>query len=310
MIKHRFWAVSETFPPSLWGLAGNWSREGGQGAGRNYPVFQTSPARTRYPRWAKWYLVFSLSPRTWPGPSATTCATSSPTSRSMAFWGPCVSSRLSGRGSRASLLLSHHSSASALLCPTASLPCQHLRVPAPLALSLHLPLPCDGPARILLPFLIPCSHTLLIPLWSWLDPPTECLIPPSSQQTVEVILCMLQVWNQAGKLTTTSPLYSKYLMKFEVQGKKKAKLQNRIICFCRKQAWNKDGSLSTSIQVSAAPCKPHSNYQMSPCLVEILMIFPGFAGSWRVTGSCGSPRWITFQWKLILRSTETGWAPR
>ncbi|NWX27799.1 FADS2 desaturase, partial [Notiomystis cincta] len=34
----------------------------------------------------------------------------------------------------------------------------------PLALFLHLPPPHDGPARILLPFLIPCSHTLLIPL--------------------------------------------------------------------------------------------------------------------------------------------------
>lgn len=53
MIRRRFWAVSETFPPSLWGLAGNRSREGGQGAGRNYPVFPTCPARTRYPRWAK-----------------------------------------------------------------------------------------------------------------------------------------------------------------------------------------------------------------------------------------------------------------
>lgn len=51
MIKRRFWAVSETFPPSLRGLAGNWSRGEGQGAGRNYPVFQTSPAH--YPRWAK-----------------------------------------------------------------------------------------------------------------------------------------------------------------------------------------------------------------------------------------------------------------
>ncbi|NXO74366.1 FADS2 desaturase, partial [Phainopepla nitens] len=42
----------------------------------------------------------------------------------------------------------------------------------PLPLFLHLPLPHDGSARILLPFLIPCSHTLLIPLGSWLDPPS------------------------------------------------------------------------------------------------------------------------------------------
>ncbi|NWT99088.1 FADS2 desaturase, partial [Urocynchramus pylzowi] len=42
-------------------------------------------------------------------------------------------------------------------------------------------------SEILLPFLIPCSHTLLIPLWSWLDPP-RVPHPPSSQLTVEVIL--------------------------------------------------------------------------------------------------------------------------
>lgn len=36
--------------------------------------------------------------------------------------------------------------------------------------------------------------------------------------------------------------------------------------------------------------KSNERILMSPCLVEILMIFLGFSGFWRVTGSCGSPR--------------------
>lgn len=90
-----------------------------------------------------------------------------------------------------------------------------------------------------------------------------------------------------------SPLFPKFLMKLKVQGKKK---QNYKIGSSA-LAENKLGirmipgnSLSTSIQVSAAPCKLHSNYLMSPRPVEIVMIFPGFAGFWRVTGLCGSPR--------------------
>ncbi|NWT08321.1 FADS2 desaturase, partial [Vireo altiloquus] len=43
-------------------------------------------------------------------------------------------------------------------------------------------------SEILLPFPIPCSHTLLIPLWTL----PEGLTPPSSQLAMEVILCMLQ----------------------------------------------------------------------------------------------------------------------
>ncbi|KFO58322.1 Fatty acid desaturase 2 [Corvus brachyrhynchos] len=70
--------------------------------------------------------------------------------------------------------------------------------------------------RILLPFLIPCSHTLLIPLWSWLDPPRV------SHPTLFPADC------GAGKLSTTGPLFPKFLMKLKVQ-EKKAKLQNQIM---------------------------------------------------------------------------------
>ncbi|NXR72368.1 FADS2 desaturase, partial [Pycnonotus jocosus] len=59
----------------------------------------------------------------------------------------------------------------------------------------------------------------------------KCLIPPSSQLTVEVILCMLQVRNQAGKLITISPLFPKFLMKLKVQEKKSktAKLDHLLL---------------------------------------------------------------------------------
>ncbi|NXT72562.1 FADS2 desaturase, partial [Chaetops frenatus] len=55
---------------------------------------------------------------------------------------------------------------------------KHLPVPAPLAPFLHLPLPV----------LIPCSHTLLIPPCSWLDPPWRASSHPPSQLTVQVML--------------------------------------------------------------------------------------------------------------------------
>ncbi|NWV29514.1 FADS2 desaturase, partial [Origma solitaria] len=54
-------------------------------------------------------------------------------------------------------------------------------------------------SEILLPFLIPCPHTLLIPIWITAGP------------------------SQTGKLTTASPLFPKFLMKLKVQGKKKPK---------------------------------------------------------------------------------------
>ncbi|NXN80434.1 FADS2 desaturase, partial [Bombycilla garrulus] len=70
--------------------------------------------------------------------------------------------------------------------------------------------------RSLLPFLISCSHTLLIPLGSWLDPPR---VP---HPTLFLADC------EAGKTITTSPLFSKSFKKLKVQ-EKKAKLQNHLL---------------------------------------------------------------------------------
>lgn len=171
-----------------------------------------------------------------------------------------------------------------------------LPIPAPLALDmfscLHLPLPRNGPARILLPFLIPCSHTLLIPLWSWLDPPRvphPTLFPGDCGGNSVQAPSLKSSW----KTYHNQPIIPKICDETESARKKKPNCQIRSSAL----AENKPGirmipgnSLSTSIQVSAAPCKPHSSYPMSPSPVETVTIFPGFAGFWRVTGSCGSPR--------------------
>lgn len=50
-----------------------------------------------------------------------------------------------------------------------------------------------------------------------------------------------------------SPLFPKFLMKLKVQGKK-AKLQNWIICSCRKQAWNKDDSRQFLVNIHPSLC--------------------------------------------------------
>ncbi|NWY22427.1 FADS2 desaturase, partial [Aphelocoma coerulescens] len=125
----------------------------------------------------------------------------------------------------------------------------------PLALDisyLHLPLPHDGPARMLLPFLIPCSHTLLIPLWSWLDPPRvshPTLFPADCGGNPVQAPSLKSSW----KLITTGPLSPKFLMKLKMQ-EKKAKLQSQIICSCRKQAWNEDDSRQFLVNIHPSLC--------------------------------------------------------
>lgn len=89
-------------------------------------------------------------------------------------------------------------------------------------------LPAPSPARIPLPFLIPSSHTLLTPLWSWLD------LPRVPHPTLFLANCgdnsvHAPSGNQAGKLSTTSPLFPKYLKKLKVQEKKIAKLDHLLL---------------------------------------------------------------------------------
>ncbi|NXI88650.1 FADS2 desaturase, partial [Rhipidura dahli] len=74
--------------------------------------------------------------------------------------------------------------------------------------------------RIPLPFLMPCSHTLLIPLWSWLDPPR---VPHPTLFPADCEGNSMQAPSLKIKLEnfSQSAHYSqKFLMKLEVQGKK------------------------------------------------------------------------------------------